>query len=166
MLILSLLFATVAAVTSPMQPLDFLTGEWDGTGWIIAGPNGRQTFSQHESVRSAAGGSLIVIDGLGVGTSEATAGKTVHQAFAVVSFDGEAKTFRWRAWRAGGTEIATTAEVGDRKIVWGFQDPRAGTIRFTIRVEAGEWHEVGEVSRDGTTWMQFFEMKLKKHHVS
>jgi hypothetical protein len=28
--------------------------------------------------------------------------------------------------------------------------------------EKGEWNEVGEFSRDGEKWMQFFEMTLTK----
>jgi hypothetical protein len=35
--------------------------------------------------------------------------------------------------------------------------------RFTITLTpAGEWWEIGEFSRDGTTWTKFFEMTLKK----
>ncbi len=160
MWILALLFATAVTsqTPSPMQPLDFLVGEWDGNGWIMMGPQGKVTFTQHESVRSAAGGTVIVIDGLGTRD-----GKSVHEAFAVVSFDAAAKQFSWRAWRKGGEEIAVTPQISDRKLVWGFKDPRAGDIRFTIELtDAGEWHETGMASRDGGPQMQFFEMTLKK----
>ena len=47
--------------------------------------------------------------------------------------------------------------------MWGFDYPGAGRVRFTIGLDAqGQWHEVGEFSRDGTQWMQNFEMTLHR----
>lgn len=41
--------------------------------------------------------------------------------------------------------------------------PRGGTIRYTMDLtDAGEWHEIGERSSDGTKWEKFFEMTLRK----
>lgn len=148
---------------APMQALEPLIGEWDGSGWIVLGPQGKATFNQHESVRRAAGGGVVVIDGLGKATSAAEGAepKIVHQAFAVISYDTKAKAYRWRAYRANGDEIDTTAEIADGKIVWGFDDPRGGKIRFTINVANGEWHEVGDFVTAGKP-MRFFEMTLRR----
>ena len=37
------------------------------------------------------------------------------------------------------------------------------TISYRLGLDQdGDWHEVGEGSRDGETWFPFFEMKLRK----
>ena len=159
---------TAAAATSPfvvaMRRLEFLIGEWEGTGWIRTGPQAQATFAQRERVRYAAGGSVVVVDGLGTSTVRGpTEGAIVHQAFAVVSYDTTGKTYRWRAYRAGDDEILATPEIGDGRLVWGMRAGPTGRIRFTIVLTpAGEWHEVGEINIDGSAWMQFFEMTLRR----
>lgn len=166
MLAIALLFAveTAPAAPQPMNAVDFLVGEWDGSGWIMMGREGKATFTQHESIHRAAGGAVVVIEGLGRSADEATKGKVVHDAFAVVSYDAEAKEYRWRAWVAGGGEVAVKPEISDKKVVWGFKDPRSGRdIRFTITLTpAGEWHEIGEMVIGEGKAFQFFEMNLKR----
>ena len=131
-----------------MKKLDFLVGQWKGTGWIAFGPGQRRTFNQTETVQLKVDGALALIDGLGKGK---VPGKqedvTVHSAFAVVSYDSKANAFRFRAYRAGGNWIDADAKVGDRKLEYEFHDERAGDIRFTIVInEKGQWFEVGENS--------------------
>lgn len=46
--------------------------------------------------------------------------------------------------------------------MWGFEDPRAGRIRFTLDIDEHEWHEVGARSVDGATWEPFLEMRLER----
>jgi hypothetical protein len=147
-----------------MKRLDFLVGQWEGTGWIQMGPR-RATFRQRETVRYAAGGTVVIIDGLGHSQDPGRQDRIVHQAFAVVSYDAASQAFRWRAYRAAdGNEITAQPEVGTDKLVWGFDLPQsgAGHVRFTItRTAAGDWLEVGEMQRPSGEWMQFFEMTLK-----
>ncbi len=50
----------------------------------------------------------------------------------------------------------------DGAFVWSMTHPQAGRVRYTIRVDAGRWHEVGESSRDGISWSRFFEMGLAR----
>ena len=62
-----------------------------------------------------------------------------------------------------GLFVDVEPKVGDRGVAWSFEDPRLGRIRYTMRLtERGEWHEVGESSRDGSTWSTFFEATLRK----
>jgi hypothetical protein len=140
---------------------DFLLGQWEGDGWIGLGDGSRATFHQKETVRRAAGGAVIVIDGLGTSTDPAKSGAIVHQAFAVLSFDAQAQKLIWRAWRATGEETDDWPTVTSNRLVWGMrQGP--GRVRFTI-VKAGEdWNEIGEFSPDQAHWSQFFEMTLHK----
>lgn len=149
--------------TSELQKLDFLLGDWQGTGWIEMGPNQRHTVRQTEKIQLKAGGAVVQIEGLGlerIGEKDVP----VHQAFAIVSYDNEAKRFRLNAWRAGGGAIECEPELGDKRLVWGFKDARSGMqIRFTIKLDAaGRWVEIGEVSRDAQKWQQFLELTLQK----
>ncbi len=159
---------TLAAPAPPqlaeMKKLDFLAGQWQGEGWIVLGPGQRRTFRQTETVQNKVGGTVLLIEGLGKGKVPGQAEEvTIHNAFAVVSYDDQAKAFRWRAFRADGVEMDAAATVTERNIVWGFRDPRAGEVRFTIKLnEAGQWFEVGELNRDGKTWFKFFEMTLQR----
>jgi len=159
--------AAAQAAPSPgvneLQKLDFLLGDWQGEGWIVLGPGPRHTFRQRETIQRKAGGAVVQIEGLGL-ERRGEQDVPIHQAFAVISYDSQAKRPRFRAWRADGGEVSCEPEFGDRSLIWGFTDPRSGVqIKFTIKLdEAGQWVERGESSRDGKTWQQFLEMKLRK----
>lgn len=47
-------------------------------------------------------------------------------------------------------------------IVWGFETPRGGRVRYTATFTDDTWTEHGEFSHDGETWMPFLEMRLQK----
>ena len=153
-----------------MHKLDFLLGSWEGDGWIIMGRDGRRTFHQHETVRPAAGGVVVIIDGLGKSTDVGREGQVIHQAFALVSHDSATKTFRWRAFRATGEETVAEPVIGDSSLVWGMDVGPAGHashVRFTIELTPdGAWHEVGDLLPPGSvgdsTGSRFFEMTLHK----
>jgi hypothetical protein len=154
--------AGAPAAAEAIKRLAFLLGDWEGTGWIQMGRE-RATFRQQETVRTAAGGTVVIIDGLGRSLDPAQADRIVHQAFAVASFDAAQQAFRWRAFRAEGNEIEARPEVSQDKLVWGFTPPQGPAVRFTItKTAAGEWFEIGEVSMKPGEWMKFFEMTLKK----
>ena len=152
----------VLSQSEEMKKLDFLVGRWQGEGWIMLGPGQRRTFRQTESVQPKAGGTVLLIEGMGRSKDAANEGATIHSAFAVVSYDRGAKVFRWRAYRADGNSIDTEAKVSENMLVWGFRDLR-GETRFTTKLnEKGQWFEVGEFSRDGKTWQKFLEMILDR----
>ena len=68
-----------------------------------------------------------------------------------------------RAYRGDGNQVDADFTVQeDDTIVWGFTHPMAGQISYTIHLQDGQWVETDEMSRDGQTWMPFFEMKLEK----
>jgi hypothetical protein len=145
-----------------MKKLDFMAGRWQGEGWIELGPE-RHTFRQTETIESKVDGLVMVVEGLGKDKAPGKENVVVHNAFAVVSYDGPAKQFRWRAFRADGLTLDVEARVSENSLVWGFPAPRGGDIRFTIKLtEKGEWFEVGEFSQDGKTWLKFFEMTLQR----
>ena len=170
LLLFCALSASVSAQTTStnageMSKLNFLVGQWRGEGWILMGRNERRTFRQNETVQSKVDGTVLMIDGLGKGIKAGeTAESVIHNAFAVISYNKDAKTFRWQAFRGDGTSFDVQPTITDKTIVWGFTDARAGEIRFTIKInEKGQWFEIGELSRDtGKTWLKFFEMTLDK----
>lgn len=127
------------------------------------GPGQRRASKVKESVQSKVGGSVLTLEGLGKAQVPGKDEEVVVQnAFATVWYDGHEKRFRMIAWRAGQS-VDADITVGDKSLVWGFRDQRAGQIRFTLKLdEAGRWFEIGEISRDGTNWNKFFEMTLKR----
>ena len=58
------------------------------------GPQGRKEFTQTETIQGKLDGLVLVIEGQGKSKEDGT---TVHTALAFVSYDEQAKTFRWRA---------------------------------------------------------------------
>lgn len=142
-----------------MKKLDWLVGHWKGTGWIQMGPQGRQEFTQTETIQGKLDGLVLVIEGEAKSKED---GSTIHTALAFVSYDEPAKTFRWRAFTAEGRQTDAEAKVGADTLEWGLQTPR-GRMRYIIKLnEKGEWFEVGEMTQDGQTWRQFFEMTLQR----
>lgn len=155
--------ATSAFAADEMKKLDWLLGEWKGTASIQMGPGKSESVSQTERVQSKLGGKLIVIDGLGKRRNEdGSLGDVVHEAFGVISYDEKKGAYRFDAWTAREGYVEAWMTVSENTATWGFDAPM-GKIRYTIdRTAKNEWHEAGEFSRDGSTWMKFFDMTLSK----
>lgn len=152
--------AQTAAAPSQMAKLNFLVGMWQGHGWIMTGPGQRHTFKETETVTPKLDGDALLIEGLGKSTDADNAGKTIHRALAIASYDARTKAFRWYALQAGGSPVDTQARVAHNTLIWHMTIPN-GKLRFTIKLnDKKQWHEVGQFSRDGKTWYPFFEMML------
>jgi hypothetical protein len=148
---------------APMQGLDFLVGTWEGEGWMEYEPGRRAAFTSKEVVEPRLGGRVLVVEGVHhapmPGMPEPVA---VHHAMGVLSHD-EADGYRFRTWLANGHGGDFAARLEGGALIWGYDDPRRGAVRYTITVsDAGEWVEVGDASRDGEAWHRFFEMRLAK----
>ncbi|HEU4883319.1 MAG TPA: hypothetical protein VFT45_13755 [Longimicrobium sp.] len=172
-LTLSLLLAAAPAAAQPadhsgaaaaeMQRLSFLHGTWRGEGVTTMGPGREERAAVRETAQSRLEGSVLLVEGLGwKGTQGAADYHVVHQALGVVSYDARRGGWAMRAYRGGGW-VDADVTVGDRELVWSFEQPGAGRIRYTIRLdEQGRWHEVGDMSPDGQQWHRFFEMRLTR----
>jgi hypothetical protein len=147
-----------------MKKLSFLAGQWKGESWSEFVPGQRSTSLGTETVQSKLGGLLLIIEGVHRRKGgDKEAGKVVHNAFAVVSYDEKAKRYRLQAYTDRGNYTEAEAKVADGKLEWGFRIPKFGEVRYTITVsEQGRWSEIGEVSSDGKEWRKFFEMNLER----
>lgn len=172
---LALSFSAISAQTkeeieakrkAEMKKLDIMIGTWKGTGWVIT-QNGRQTSNITETFQYKLGGQIAVVEGLGISKDEKTgAERLTHQAYGVFSYDKTSGKLKFRYYKAEtGEEGETLINIVDKSFTWGFDVNETGSkVKFTMRInEKGNWHEVGEFSRDGgKTWVKFMEMVLSK----
>lgn len=169
--ILAMFVTIVATAQNPFQPkketvdalqkISFLTGSWQGTGWIQMGKE-KHSFNQTENIISKVNGTIIQIDGLG--TDEKNSDLIIHQAFAIISYDIANGKYLMKAFKGDGGQIDADAKlIDDHTFQWGFSTVMTGQIKYTISVLNNKWIETGEISRDGgKTWMKYFEMTLTK----
>jgi hypothetical protein len=150
--------STVPMQIEAMKACSFLVGQWEGQGWMAFGPGDRRTFHQTEHVTSKLDGLLLQVEGLG----KDDAGRTVHAALAILSYDPNEKRHRFKSYEHMGRSVDAAAECRDGKIAWILPaGPR--TIRYTITLdEKGQWYEIGEATTDGKTYQKFFEMTLDR----
>lgn len=148
-----------------LKKLAFLEGKWAGPATAQLGPGPGVALRQTEDVQLRAGGTVLVVEGIGRGKRPGSDEEAVlFNALAVISYDAAAGAYQMKAYRAEGLAVEPHLTVGDKGFVWGFKDPQHKVeVRYTMKLtEKGEWHEVGEVSLDGKTWRKTFEMTLTK----
>ncbi len=157
----SVLTAQQPLQAAPLKGADFLLGKWSGDGWIIAGPGGKRTFKQSEEVTPKLGGVIVLIEGLGHSMDDST--KVVHSAYGILSTNPQTGKTSMRAYLATGQSVDADVTLSDKTLVWGFEIPGRGKVKYTITLnEKGQWHEVGEFTLEGRPAMQTFEMTLSK----
>jgi hypothetical protein len=115
-----------------MKKLDWLVGQWQGTGWMQMGPQVRKEFTITETIEGKLDGLVLVIEGHGKSKED---GRAVHTALAFVSYDEGGKTFRWRAFTAEGRQTDTAAKVGANTLEWGLEILQRGRMRSTTQTE-------------------------------
>jgi hypothetical protein len=147
-----------------LKKLDWLVGTWTGEGWIEFQPGQRRDFSQTELVQKKAGGTVLLIEGIGKTKIASTnSAVTVLEAITLVSYDPRKERFRWYSHTDRGYLTDIEPKVGDRTLQWAVDAPGIGTMRYTIRLnEKGAWFEIGEMSKNGVDWRKFFEMTLRQ----
>jgi hypothetical protein len=153
-----------ASVVERLKALSFLVGEWEGTGSMTMGPNQKYECKIKESVQFRLSGNAILIEGLGTAkVGEGGTEQVVHEAIALITWSPREQKYIMHAMTARMGHVAPTLEVGDKKLVWGFDNGAGGKIRYTITIDdQGQWVEVGEFSMDGRNWTPFMDMKLAR----
>ncbi len=142
-----------------MTRLASMVGQWQGTGWMRRGPGEPRHTSSLETVESRLGGRLLLVEGLHHSKNDPS--QVVHHAFGVISYDPENGRYRFRTHLTNGQSGDHEMRLEGQDILWFLDTPR-GKIRYTIRIQDGEWHETGEFSADGESWQEFFGMDLER----
>ncbi|HXD34530.1 MAG TPA: hypothetical protein VN643_25650 [Pyrinomonadaceae bacterium] len=146
----------IAAQKEAMAPLAFMDGVWRGPAWTILSSGQKHNITQTERIGPFLDGSIKVIEGRGYEDD----GKVTFNAFAIVSYDVNKKTYSMHS-HAGGLVGDFSLKPNAEGFVW---EIPAGpmTIRYTATVKDGTWREVGDRIVPGKDPERFFEMNLKR----
>lgn len=151
-----------AVAKEKMKTFAFWAGHWQGEGSIQRGPGDPKKSVVDEHLEFRLDGAVLIMEGLGKSIPD---NAVVHHALAVLSFDQSDKQYKLNTYlRDGRSTKAWFNIVEDNKYQWGFDTPN-GKIRYSITIDLAKktWDEIGEISNDnGTTYVKFFEMNLKK----
>jgi hypothetical protein len=148
-----------------MKKLEFLVGNWEGEAWSLMPNQPKETVVQTEKVHWDLNESILIVEGLGKKMDPETKKLEVaHQALAIISYDPQAKKYRFNTFVADGRSSIADAYIKDTgEFIWTTDAGKGYKIRYTIILnESGQWIEKGEWSRDGENWTQFFGMTLDK----
>lgn len=145
----------IAEQAQALDKLAIMDGEWRGPAWTVL-PDGVHRFTQTERIGPLLDGSIRLIEGRSYDAS----GKTVFNAFAVLSYDPDTQAYNMHA-RAQG-------RVGDFKFVptadgYTWEIPAGpATIRYTAVIKGGHYEETGERLMPGQAPVKIFNMQLTR----
>jgi len=136
---------------SRISQLEFMVGNWKGSGWMMGRDGQKSEFEQTEKIQFKLDSTMVLIEGMGK-----SGGKVVHNALAILTYDKTEDKLVFRSYLQNGQNGEFPAELTDGKLYW-FPNPN---VRYIIGInEGGQWYETGEFKR-GENWTQFFEMTL------
>jgi hypothetical protein len=136
-----------------MKQLEFMVGEWKGTGWMMGRDGNRHHFDQTEKVEYKLDNTVILVEGLGK-----TDGVVTHNALAIISYNKAVQNYSFHSYLSSGLENTFTGEMKEGAFTWYMNE----NMRYVLRInEDGQWDEKGEMNRGGQ-WFQFMEMKLDR----
>lgn len=147
----------IAAQREALKPLAMMDGVWRGPAWTILPSGVKHDIIQTERIGPFLDSSVKVMEGRGY---DLTSGKVSFNAFAVLSFDIQAKGFSLHSYAQGYSGDFKLTPTGDG-YVW---EIPAGpmTIRYTAVIKNGTWHEWGDRVAPGAEPVRFFDMNLKR----
>lgn len=149
---------SLATQIEQVQSLRFLLGRWHGRGWTMTSSGGAE-FEQQERVRSLLSGELITVEGRATGPG---ADVEKFSAFALVSYDVDRSSLRWRAYSSGHC-VDVEVQVNRHSFCWALEPTPGVQLRFQAEVAGDTWHETGRVSTDGgASWSTTLEMELHR----
>lgn len=151
-----------SATRAALERLSPMVGRWRGEAWMARERGQRVQTVMTETVERKLGGTVLLIEGLGQAPAEGGGEpRVVHHALAVLSFEPRTGAYQMRSYLANGLSGDFAVTLIEGGVSWSREVP-GGTVRNTARFTADEWHEVGEFSRDGTTWTQVMEIRLRR----
>jgi hypothetical protein len=147
---------------SAMHRFDAWIGEWSGTGWSLDATGHRTDFTLVEHVQSRVGGTVLLLEGHGTARAEDGTETVTHDGLVLVYYDEHAHGYRWNGHEVRSGTMDAEARVVDGGLEWSLPAAGAATVRFTITIADGRWHETGEAGADGSGWLRFMEMNLER----
>jgi hypothetical protein len=151
-----------SANRAAIEKLGFMVGRWQGEAWMARGPGERVQVTMTETVEPRLEGVVLLVEGVGVVPgADGAEPRIVHHALAVVSFDPQSAGYVMRSYIASGQSGNFALTLVEGGVQWSREVP-GGRIRNTALYTGDEWHEIGEFSRDGTTWTQIMELRLRR----
>ncbi len=148
--------ALIAAQREAMAPLARMDGVWRGPAWTILGSGQKQQVTQTERIGPFLNGSVKVIEGRGYNPD----GTVGFNAFGTISFNPATKKYTLHSYAQGYSGDFTLAPTPDGYI-WEIAAGPA-TIRYTVAIGNGTWHEIGERIIPGKSATRIFEMMLRR----
>lgn len=145
------------AQVSPMRALDRLKGTWSGEARGIGHDGKPIELRQTERVGSMLNGDVLVIEGRGYRAD----GTLAFNAFGTVSADPRAGAYEFRA-HTNGRSGTYRMEATPTGVIWELVAGPQATVRYTITIQDGNWHEVGEYLAKDQPPRQIMELKLKR----
>jgi hypothetical protein len=153
-----------AAAASPegMKKLDVLVGTWKGRGWNVGRDGKRVEFEREETVEHKVSGSVLFLDGFTTNLDDKGKPGTPQESLALLWFDDAAGTYRWHGHALPFGAIEAEPRFVDGALQWSLDVGAGASVRFTIRVDGKEWHELGESSADGKTFVAFMDLVMQR----
>ncbi len=149
--------ALIAAQREAMKSFAFMDGVWRGPAWTLLPSGAKHEITQTERIGPMLDGSIKVIEGKGYEAD----GRSGFNAFATISFDVNAKAYRFHSHAQGmaGDFVITPTADG---YVWEIPAGPQMTIRYTAVVKGNNFYEVGDRIVAGQPAARFFEMRLER----
>jgi hypothetical protein len=148
-----------SAVAERMAPFGWLLGEWRGSGWMMLPDGSRHQFESRETVTPRLSGNAILIEGRHYRPGQPE--QIVHDAMAMITWDSQAKAYRFRSALANGQGGDFPIEPTASGFIWRIDTP-GGQIVYTVKHENGVWTERGTRNAPNGTANAFFEMTLRR----
>lgn len=146
----------IAAQREALARLSAMDGVWRGPAWILT-QAGRQEMVQTERIGPMLGGAIRVMEGRGY----AADGSVRFNAFGVVGYDPDRRTYSLTTW-ALGHSVTVPLTVTDTGYVWEAPAGPGAIIRYTATIGNGSWHEVGERIAGNAPPMRVVELNLRR----
>ena len=155
-----------AVAKEKMKVFESWPGHWKGEGSMQMGPGPAKKSTVDEYLEFKLDGTILLVEGIGKAVDgQSSTPQIVHHAMGILSFDQITNEYKFNTYlKDGKSTLPWFKIVEESKYQWGFDIPN-GKIRYSITIDPTRktWNEIGEFSNDnGTSWMKFFEMNLKK----
>lgn len=146
----------IAAQKAALEKFARMDGVWRGPAWTLLASGDKHQITQTERIGPFLDGAVKVIEGRGYEAD----GRVSFNAFGVIAYNTETKTFRLRSHAQG--------RYGDYAIVptedgYTWEIPAGPMIiRYTATIKDGVLKEVGDRIVPGKDPVRFFEMTLTR----